>query len=391
MIKITRYSFILPIFFLIASTFAADASGDVEDNVIKTDIAKALSKAFPSSNDLEKPGYALRISRRGETVFEAFSGAADIEQSTPISTNTVFHIASLSKQITGASLAFAINDGALSLDDPVGKWIPEAEKYGSELTIAHLVYMTSGLTEYTSLPGPNGRPWATFHYFTTDDAIKASLAVETLQFQPGQSWQYSNINYMLLTRIIENAYNQPFSTFTKENIFTPLGMSETLINDDITTLIPNRANAYIPRQQGVIEELKSGARVSAQKGEGWILIRRNAPHYGGSGVMTSMTDWSRWQEELLTKSKFGDAFWKLMLSRRQFEHNKSNDAFGLVHGDQKGRASLWYSGGDIDTSTYAIALPETGIVISCFSNNPADSCEQKARTAIEILIDKGAL
>jgi D-alanyl-D-alanine carboxypeptidase len=120
-------------------------------------------------------------------------GAADIEQARLITDNTVFHIAPLSKQITAAALVHVLQDDLLSLDDLVGKWIPEAQKYGGKLTIAHLVYMTSGLTEYTDSPGPGGRPWPTFHYFTTDDAIVASLSVDDLRFPPGLEWRYSNV------------------------------------------------------------------------------------------------------------------------------------------------------------------------------------------------------
>lgn len=347
----------------------------------------ALLNAFQSSSDLNEPGFILRIMRSGDRIDDVQSGAADIEQARPITPKSIFHIASLSKQITAAALAHAIEDGLVALDDPIGNWIPETQKYGDQLTVAHLVYMTSGLTEYTDMPGPGGRPWATFHYFTIDDAIEASLEVDTLRFEPGTSWQYNNINYMLLTRVVAHAYDKPFPDVVRDKIFMPLGMSASLINDDITTVIPNRANAYLPRVSAVLTELKNGAGVSANMGDELVMIRRNAPHYGGSGVMTSMEDWSKWQNELMTHSVFGETFWSLMTRRQYFEHDKTNDAFGLVHGNHSGQQSLWYSGGDIDTSTYSIAFPERGISISCFSNNPVDSCEQKVLQAIELLVE----
>ena len=104
-----------------------------------------------------------------------------------------------------------------------------------------------------------------------------------------------------------------------------------------------------------------------------------------------MADWSKWQDELLTHAVFGAAFWSLMTNRQTFDHEKTNDAFGLVHGEQFGRATLWYSGGDVDTSTYSIAFPELGVSISCFSNNPIDSCEPKVLKAAEILAEHGEL
>jgi|GEM_PF-1429166 len=379
------------LFVVSALNGCTSANGDQIDDQSPSELQSALLDAFPASIELDSPGYILRISKSGETIYNSQSGAADIEQARPITPQSVFHIASLSKQITAAALAHAIEDDLVSLEDPIGDWIPGTQKYGDELTVAHLVYMTSGLTEYTDMPGPDGRPWATFHYFTIDDAISASLTADTLRFEPGTAWQYNNINYMLLTRVVARAYDMPFRDVVRDKIFTPLGMSASLINDDITTVIPNRANAYLPRVEAVLTELENGADVSAHVGEDHVLIRRNAPHYGGSGVMTSMDDWSKWQNELLSHSVLGDAFWSLMTRRQVFEHDKTNDAFGLVHGEQFGKPTLWYSGGDIDTSTYSIAFPEAGISISCFSNNPIDSCEVKAQKAISILAAHGSL
>jgi len=377
------------------SGFLLSASSPVQSDEVDTErsleLRLALDSAFSSLDELDKPGYILRIARPGETIYDVRSGAADIEQARPITPESVFHIASLSKQITAAALAHAIEDDLVTLDDPVGNWIPETQKYGDQLTIAHLVYMTSGLTEYTDMPGPDGRPWATFHYFTVDDAIEASLKANSLQFAPGTSWQYSNINYMLLTRIVGKAYEKPFSEVVRDKVFVPLNMYASLVNDDITTVIPNRANAYLPRVEPVLAELQDGARVRARMGNDLVMIRRNAPHYGGSGVMTSMVDWSKWQTELLTHTVFGETFWSLMAGRRSFDHDKTNDAFGLVHGNQNDLESLWYSGGDIDASTYSIAFPNEEISISCFSNNPLDSCEPKVLKAIEILAEYGEL
>ena len=107
--------------------------------------------------------------------------------------------------------------------------------------------------------------------------------------------------------------------------------------------------------------------------------------------MTSMSDWTKWQSEILTQSVFGDAFWAKMKDRRVFHHDKKNDAFGLVFGEVNGLQSIWYSGGDIDASNYSVVIPEMKLTISCFSNNPLDSCEQKVQSAIDILVQHGKL
>lgn len=353
------------------------------------ELKHALATAFPENLSLEEPGYILSITVGGQLIFERHTGAADIEQGIPISATSVFHAASLSKQITAAALVQALQDGLVSLDDPVAKWIPATAKYGPNLTIAHLAYMTSGLIEYTDRPAPGGRPWSTFHYFTTADAIAASLAADTLAFAPGREWRYSNTNYMLLAQIVEEAYGEPFSHVVRDKVFQPLGMRHSLINDDVTTLIKGRANAYLPRTNEALRQLSAGGGIDVDDNGGLIMIRRNAPHYGGSGVMTSMRDWLRWQNALLTESVFGPEFWSLMKQRREFDHGKNNDALGLVHGRFGKAATLWYAGGDIDTSAYSIAVPDQSMIIACFANNPLASCEQTVRRALAVVGEYG--
>jgi CubicO group peptidase (beta-lactamase class C family) len=351
---------------------------------------RALEVEFAKLNKVtaspDRPGFIISISDHQKTLLSIESGAADLEHRALIDGSTVFHIASLSKQITGAALAHAIVEGKISLDDKVSDWIPATKKYGERLKVKHLLYMTSGLTEYSKVPRADGNPWATFHYFSTSDAIQASLSVDKLQFQPGDKWQYSNINYMLITELVAKAYKKRFSVVVKDKIFSPLGMHESLINDDITQVIPNRANAYLDRSEAVINELSSGAEIDVNPKGGYVMIRRNSPHYGGSGVMTSMNDWTKWQSEIITQDLFGKDFWKTMLSTDKFKHEKNNDAFGIVHGKFRGEPTLWYEGGDIDGSSYSITFRNRKLNISCFSNNPLDNCKAKVEVIMEKLV-----
>lgn len=363
---------------------ALGATDDV--GVEQQTVAASLADRFPSDPALDRPGFIVSVLQRGDVLFSAANGAADIEQSRPINEHSVFHIASLSKQITAAALVHAIRDQRVSLEDPVSKWLPATSHYGDSLTVAHLAYMTSGLTDYLSLPRPNGQSWTTFHYFTNQDAIRASLSVSELNFAPGSQWQYNNMNYMLIAEIVEVAYQLPFAQVVEDKIFAPLGMHDSLINDDATTIIPNRANAYLERSDRVRAELRDGAGIAVKPHRSLVMIRRNSPHYGGSGVMTSMSDWQKWNQELLSHRLFGNEFWSIMKQRRTFDHEKTNDALGLVHGVFNGQPTLWYSGGDIDTSTYNIVDPSADLAIACFSNNPLKSCESLARDAFEIVL-----
>lgn len=120
------------------------------------------------------PGYAVGVIRDDGFAFAKGYGLANLDDGIPITPDTSFHLASVSKQFTAAATALLILDRKISLSDPVARYIPETAKYGEGLRIEHLGYMTSGLHEYTDEPRKSGDPWATFYYFTRDEANRRS-------------------------------------------------------------------------------------------------------------------------------------------------------------------------------------------------------------------------
>ncbi len=157
------------------------------------------------------------------------------------------HIASLYKQFTAACVALLVQQGRLSLDDEVKRYVPAAGQYLERLLVKHLVYMTSGLPEYHAQARGNGLNWNLYDYFTVDTAIAATLRRPQLLFTPGTQWAYSNVNYMLLTKIVKQVSGQRFAAFAEQHLFTPLGMRHTLVNDDVTQVVPNRVTGYVRR------------------------------------------------------------------------------------------------------------------------------------------------
>lgn len=337
------------------------------------------------------PGYAVAILKDGDFAFSRGYGLANLDDGIPITPETSFHLASLSKQFTGAAVALLILDHKIALSDPVSKYIPEAAKYGDGLRIEHLVYMTSGLHEYSDLARVSGDPWMTFYYFTRDEAIATALRPQHLEFTPGTQWAYRNINYMLLTKIVEVVSHQSFAAFMKARIFTPLGMEHTLIDDDTTAIIPHRATGYALRSDPkVVKELASVGMV-IRPGEGWARLVRVSPHFGGSGVFTTLNDLLRWDQNWYANTLAGPSFTELMNRRQTFQHDKDNDAFGLVWRSRYGYPMLDYSGGDIDTSTYMARFPGQHLTVICLSNMPLGDAEGKTQALLELLHGWGKL
>jgi CubicO group peptidase (beta-lactamase class C family) len=349
-----------------------------------------IDSVFSSHDRDGSPGYALGLVKEGRLVYARGYGRANLSDDVPITPRTTFHLASVSKQFTAAALALLILDGKVSLEEPVSTYVPEAGKYGSELKIKHLVYFTSGLHEYSTLPRKSGLPWQSFYYFTVDEAISASLSPEALKFRPGTRWEYSNINYMLITRIVAKASGEPFAAFMQRRVFSPLEMRHSLVNDDSTRVIPQRAIGYAPRTEAIVREASAQFGIHLQPTGGYLQLMRVSPHYGGSGVFSSIEDLAKWDAHWYSQ-QLAPGFTELMNTRMRFAHSKDNDAFGIVHGQFEGRPMLWFSGGDLDTSTYMARFPEQRFTIICLSNLSTGNAEGKAAEVLRILTAAGKL
>ncbi|AXC10049.1 Beta-lactamase [Acidisarcina polymorpha] len=349
----------------------------------------AIDRLF--SQPPNSPGYAVALMKDGEFTLAKGYGLANLDDNIPITPETSFHLASVSKQFTAAAVALLILDHKIALSDPVSNYLPEVAKYGNGLRIEHLVYMTSGLHEYTDEPRKNGTPWTTFYYFTRDEAIAAALQPDQLQFTPGTQWAYRNVNYMLLTKIVEVVSHESFATFMHDRVFVPLGMSHSEINDDSTEVIPHRATGYALRSDPRVLNELAQVGVVIKPGDGWARLVRVAPHFGGSGVFTTLNDLLLWDRNWYAGTLAGPQFNELMNKRMKFEHDKDNDALGLVWRSSYGHPLLDYSGGDTDTSTYMARFPEQHFTIICLSNMPLGDAEGKAHEVLDLLHSWGKL
>lgn len=349
-----------------------------------------IDALFADFNSLQSPGYALGISKEGQTLYEKGYGAANLDYALPIQPNSAFSIASVSKQFTAACIALLILEGKLSLETPASTFIPELKKYPHPILVKHLVYNCSGLNDYHRLPRKSGKSWVTFNYFDIAECIETSLAEDTLLFKPGEQWDYCNVNFMLLSRIVEQVSQQSFPDFIEEHLFTPLGMDHSLINHDITQIIPRRVTPYNLRSTEYVEAYReAGIKISS---EGKFLQHpRNSPHYGGSGVVSSVQDLLKWAGNFYTKKWGGQAFYDLMHQQEEFPHGRNNQAMGLYFGESSGKEFVAWDGGDYGISSQLIRFPKSGIAIVVLSNLGSGEAYRKAYQIAEILIQEGLL
>lgn len=357
------------------------------DAPVLSDMAQQqIDSVFKVFDHLDSPGYAIGISKGEHTLFSKGYGAANLDYQIPITSQSAFSIASVSKQFTAACIALLILENQLSLETPASVYIPELKKYKDTIKIKHLIYNTSGIQDYNQLQRKNGTSWITFNYFNIDECIATSLAADTLQFKPGDKWDYCNVNFMLLTKVVEAISKQPFSVFAKEKLFEPLGMHRTLINDDITQIIPNRVTPYNPRNERYVAGyLEFGIPISTE-GK-YIQHHRNSPHYGGSGVVTTIEDLLLWSKNMVTRNFGGIAFYNLMHDTPSFHHNRNNQGFGLYIDEYKNRKIVAWDGGDWGISSQLLRFPDDEVAIIVLSNLGSGEAFRKAYNIADILIE----
>ena len=353
--------------------------------ILSKSIEKKIDSLFSDYDIPASPGYVIGVFKEKRIVLAKGYGMANLDYDIPITANTVFNIASLSKQFTAACIALLVLRDSISLEDEVSKYIPAVGKYNPSIQIKHLVYFTSGIHEYHTLPHKNGLNWNLYDYFTIDTDIATSLSQPNLEFTPGTQWEYSNTDYMLLAKIVEKVTGKTLNEFATENLFKPLGMKSTQVNDDVTAIIKNRATGYIPRSAETVAGARSAGYYLRKEGA-WLQAHRNAPHYGGSGVFTSIHDWYLWDRNFYTHNISGTAFYDLMHQRQKFSHEKDNDALGLVFGTFRGEEIIWYAGGDIGFNSYVMRFPKQQLTIVCFSNlDIGGNAEKMAKKVADIL------
>jgi CubicO group peptidase (beta-lactamase class C family) len=353
---------------MIAVAHAACAQEAARVVTFNEDTGGAVDAVFAEFGSVTTPGYAAGIIRNGRLVYARGFGAANLDYRIPITPRSAFNVASLSKQFTAAAIALLVLEGKVSLAHPLGKHIAETPARFRDVRLEHLVYMTSGLPEYYRQPRPGGRTWDR-DVFTVDDAIAATFAAPRLEFAPGSRWAYSNVNYMLLAKIVERVSGESFAAFLRRRIFGPLEMNDTHVNDDVTRVVANRVVGYNHRAGG-----------------GFHRHDRISPHYGGSGVFTTIEDLAKWDRSFESHTLAGPKLTSLLLSTKKFAHGKANDAFGLVWGEYDGLRTLSYEGGDLGFSSYMVRFPDEGLTIIVLSNLGTGRAADKAREVLKVLI-----
>jgi len=198
-----------------------------------------LDALFSSWDKTTSPGCSLAVVHDGEIIYSRGYGMANLEHGIPNRPDTVFYIASTSKQFTASCIALCAEAGLLSLDDDVRKFVPELPAFKPPIAIRHLVHHTSGLRDFFELLSMRGL--REDELLTNEDILHLLSHQRELNFMPGDEYLYSNSGYFLMGVIVERASGKSLRHFAQEHIFGPLGMKVAHFHDDHREPIPRRA------------------------------------------------------------------------------------------------------------------------------------------------------
>src|SRR6202140_205222 len=218
-------------------------------------IDKAVGELLTKSG---APSASIAIVKDGKITYEHAYGLAKVDPPTPATSQMRYSIGSISKQFTASAILMLAEEGKLSLDDKVGRWVPDLTR-ANEVTIRQILSMTSGYQDFW----PQDYVMPMMLEPATAQQIMNGWARKPLDFDPGTKWQYSNTNYVIAGLIVEKASGKPLLQFLRQRVFKPLGM-ETVTDTDQAKLPAGDPEGYFRYALGPL-------RPAPKEGKGWMF------------------------------------------------------------------------------------------------------------------------
>ncbi|HXQ68891.1 MAG TPA: serine hydrolase domain-containing protein [Pyrinomonadaceae bacterium] len=317
--------------------------------------AERAFEKFAKAYVAPAPGCAAAVSLNGDVVFEKAFGLADLEHNVPNTAQTIFESGSVAKQFTAAALVLLQQDGKLSIDDPVRKYIPELPDYGSPLTIRHLLNHTAGLRDWGTVLSLTGAGRGD-RVISQDLALDVITHQRALDFKPGAEYSYSNSGYNLAAIIVERVSKQKFPAFVEERLFKPLGMTNSSWRDDYQRIVPNRAQAY------------------SRQGNGpWRLNMPFMNVYGNGGMLTTVGDWMKWNAMLDSQSLGAPLVTALETQGVLNDGRKISYALGLEVATYKGLKDVSHGGATAGYQTFLTRYSNSKVSVGVMCNGTSPS------------------
>ncbi|NJD17767.1 MAG: beta-lactamase family protein, partial [Gemmatimonadetes bacterium] len=283
------------------------------------------------------------------------------------------HIASVSKEFTAMAVELLVNEGKVSWDDDIRKYVPEVPDFGTPITLRHLVSHVSGIRDQWNLLSMAGWRWEA-DVVTQGDVLDITSRQTALNFPPGERYLYSNTGFTLLAVVVERVSGKSLREFAHERIFAPLGMDETHFHDDHQMIVKNRAWAYAPDPEGLFG------------------LKNSIPDFdvvGATSVFTTVHDLAAWDRNFTTARVGGPAALQRMHQRFVLDSGDTiGYAHGLMIGSYRGLRTVGHGGSDAGYRSQFLRFPEQDFAVAVLCNFPtADPGGRAQRVADAYLGD----
>jgi len=346
---------------LFVNTFSAQTNADKQ---LAAKCDQLMSEQFKA----DETGGAALIAKKGQIIYKKAFGMANLELNIPMLADNVFRIGSISKQFTAVAILQLMEQGKLGLQDDITKFIPDYPTHGHKITIEHLLTHTSGIQSYTGM-----KEFGTISRLDkTPEELIAFFKNQPMEFAPGTKWNYNNSGYFLLGYIIEKLSGKTYPEYVEENIFKPLGMTNSYYGSD-SKIIKNRAAAYSKNEKGFI---------NAEP------LSMTLPYAAGS-LQSTVEDLYKWNQalhsyKLVKKESLDKAFTPYVLS----DGKKTDYGYGWSIGKIQGSPTIEHGGGIPGFLTMGIYLPKEDVFVAVFSNCDCNAPEDIAAKLGALTIGK---
>ena len=290
------------------------------------------------------PGASLLVVRDGRLVIRRSYGQANLEDRTAATPETNYRLASVTKQFTAAAILLLAEDGKLSVDDRLKKWLPSLPPSVDPVTINQLLTHASGIVDYEDVIAPG----TTVQVHDTD-VLRLLESQDSTYFKPGSGYRYSNSGYALLALIVERASGKTFATFLRQRIFIPLGMLHTVAYEEGISTVPDRAYGYTMKDGKWAR--KDQSVTSAVLGDG--------------GVYSSIDDLVRWDAAWYDARLLNDQS-RALAVQPHTDTDKTDVKYGF--GWRITGESLWHSGETAGFRNVIVRYPNRRLTVVILSN-----------------------
>jgi CubicO group peptidase (beta-lactamase class C family) len=300
-------------------------------------------------------GMSVAVARDGRTILARGYGLANVEDSVAVTPGTVFHIDSISKNILAGAVLQLVEEGKLSLDDDVRKYVPEAPTQGHRVTVRQLLNHTSGIYSYTSLPNSDDNE----RLDLTHEQLLASIKGKPFDFEPGTRWRYDNSGFYLAGMVVERVTKQEYGAYIREHLFKPLGMTTASLCN-ARMIVPHLATGYAA-EDGV---LTRAPFIS------WSLA------WAPGSVCATATDLLTWQAALDSGHVLRPETLALMRTPTTVaDGTKIDYGFGTRLGALDGHRIVGHTGSGGGFRSALLSFPDDHLTIAVLMNmdNPSQS------------------